>query len=214
MSLKIIGKKKGMIQIFDENGNVVVCTAILAEPNLVAQVKTKEKDGYLALQLASIKKKEKNVSKPLIGHFKKANIPVCDALAESRLDDVSSYQVGQEITVSAFKVGDKVDVIGISKGKGYQGMIKKYNYAGGPAAHGSSFHRHAGSTGMRSTPGRSFPGDPRPSHMGAERITQQGLEIVGIDVEKNVILVKGSIPGHRESVVFIAPAKKKIIKKK
>lgn len=215
MSLKLIGKKKGMVQIFDESGNVVVCTAIQAEPNFVAQVKTKEKDGYCALQIAGVKNRsDKNVSKPLLGHFKKGNIPACQRLSESRLDDVSNYALGQEINVSIFQVGDYVDVIGISKGKGYQGVMKLYGFSGGPASHGSGFHRHAGSTGMRSTPGRSLPGSPRPCHMGVDRVSQQGLKIISVDVEKNLILVRGSIPGHRESIVYIAPAIKKIIKKK
>ncbi len=209
MSQKLIGKKKGMTQIFDEKGNLVVCTVIEIEPNQVTQIKTKAHDGYNAIQTASIKRR-KNApgTKPMIGHFAKAGVEPCRIVVESRVENVDEYTLGQAITVEQFQTGDLVDVSGVSKGKGYQGVMKKYGFAGGPAAHGSGFHRHAGSTGMRSTPGRCFKGGPRPSHMGSENITQQNLEVVLVDADKNLCLVRGSVPGSRDGIVYIAHAKK------
>ncbi len=212
----LMGRKRGMTQMFDEKGNVVTCTVIHAEPNVITQIKTNENDGYQALQLAfeEVNVKDQRtianrVSKPLLGHFQKAGVKPSRFLFESRIDNVADYQVGQTIGVGIFE-GDKfIDVSGVSIGKGYQGTIKKYNYSGGPAAHGSGFHRHAGSTGMRSTPGRCFPGGPRPSHMGHEKITVQNLRIVAIDQENNLILVEGAVPGHKNAVVVLKDAVKK-----
>ena len=155
----LMGKKRGMIQLFDDKGNVVPCTVIHAEPNVVTQIKTLEKDGYEAIQLAfdEIRVKDertiaKRCTKPLLGHFKKAQVAPRRHLFESKVEDISKFEIGQKLNVSLFEGITHVDVIGISKGKGYQGVMKKYRFAGGPASHGSGFHRHAGSTGMRSTP--------------------------------------------------------------
>lgn len=221
MSLRFMGKKRGMIQYFDETGKVIVGTVIEAEPNVVAQVKTKESDGYEAIQLgfekiqvADKRTMEKRVSKPLRGHFQKNSIEPRRHLTESRVEKASEYTVGQEISVAAFSEVAYVDVMAQSKGKGYQGVIKLHNMSGGPASHGSGFHRHAGSTGMRSTPGRCLPGGPRPSHMGDDRITVQNLEVVMVNVEENVIIVKGAVPGPRNGLVYVSQAVKLKNKKK
>ncbi len=210
MSLKLKGKKLGMMQFFRENGRVVVCTVIQASPNVIAQVKTKESDGYNAIQMGcdqvqgkDPRTKERRMTKPQKGHFAKANIEPCRQLHECRLDSVEEYSVGQEIDVETFAAGEKVDVTGVSKGKGFQGVQKRYNFAGGPAAHGSGFHRRPGSIGMRSTPGRVYPKRKMPGHMGSEQVTVEGLEVLKVDKDKNLILVKGSIPGAQGSWVTI-----------
>lgn len=220
MALKLMGKKCGMTKRFDKTGNVVVCTVIHAEPNVVTQIKTKENDGYNAIQLGYEKiitkdprTVEKRVTKPLLGHYKKANIEPRRHLAESRLDSVDDYTVGQEITVEKFSDIGFIDVTGVSKGKGYQGVMKRYGFSGGPAAHGSGFHRHGGSTGMRTTPGRCFPGTKKAGRMGGERVTVENLRIVGVDAGRHLIIVEGAIPGPNGSLVTVAPAKKKIKKK-
>lgn len=212
MTLKFLGKKEGMAQVYDDNGNIIVCTVISAEPNLIAQIKSKETDGYNALQLAAFKtkpSKAKNVSKPLKGHYKKAGIDPRHTLLESPVESVEDYQVGQEIDVSFFAEIPFVDVSAVSKGKGFQGVMKRHNFSGGPAAHGSGFHRHAGSTGMRSTPGRCLPGGKVAGRMGGERVTVQSLRVVKIDTEKNYILVAGPVPGARGSMLEVSRAEKK-----
>ena len=222
MSPKLMGKKRGMTQFFDKNGNTIACTVIEAEPNVLTQIKTKEKDGYYGIQLAFGKIEVKDprtmsnrCSKPLVGHFQKAGVEPRRHLAETRLDSVDGYTVGQEISVGEFAEVSFVDVCGVSKGKGYQGVMKLFNFAGGPASHGSGFHRHAGSTGMRSSPGRCLPNGKRASHMGDERVTVQNIRVVAVYPEDNVILVEGSVPGPRNSLVFVSPAvKKATIKKK
>jgi large subunit ribosomal protein L3 len=221
MTLKLMGKKRGMTQRFDASGNLVVCTVIHAEPNIVTQIKTKELDGYNALQLGFEKiitedprTIQKRVTNQLLGHFKKANVEPRRYLAETRLDDVNGYSVGQELGVALFTETVFVDVSGVSKGKGYQGVMKRHNFRGGPAAHGSGFHRHGGSTGMRSTPGRCLPGQKKAGRMGGENVTIQNLRVVGIDEGRNLIIVEGSIPGPRGSLVSVAPSKKKQQKKK
>lgn len=215
MSLNMMGKKRGMIQLFDEKGNAVVCTVIEMEPNVVTQVKTKETDGYNAVQTSFDKHKandsrtiEKRVSKPQFGHFLKAKVEPRKVIRESRIDDVSSFTVGQELCVDQFNDVKYVDATAISKGKGYQGVMKLHNFAGGPASHGSGFHRHAGSTGQRSSPGRCLPGGKRASHMGYDRKTVQNLEVHFIDKEENLILVKGAVPGPRNGLVVLSPAVK------
>lgn len=220
MALKLMGRKRGMIQLFDENGNIVPCTVIEIEPNVVVQVKTKEtKDGYNALQLGFEKisandprRFEKRVTKPKKGHFAKANAAPRKHLAESRFIKEPEYQVGQEIGADAFAGIEFIDVTGISKGKGFQGVMKKYNFAGGPGAHGSGFHRHAGSTGMRTTPGRCHPNSPRASHMGDERVTVQNLKVIKVDGEAQIVVVRGAVPGARNALVYLTQAEKKYAK--
>lgn len=223
MTKSLMGRKRGMIQMFDDKGNVVTCTVIHAEPNVVTQIKTADRDGYEALQLAfeEIRVKdsrtiENRVSKPLLGHFKKANVAPSRFLHESRVENCADYQVGQKLSVEIFQEDKFVDVSGVSKGKGYQGVMKKYNFSGGPASHGSGFHRHAGSTGMRSSPGRCLPGGPRPSHMGDENVTVQNLRVVAVDAEQNLIIVEGAVPGAKNAMVIVHNAikKQKTAKKK
>ena len=217
MPLNMMGKKRGMTQIFDDKGNAIVCTVIEAEPNVVTQIKTESTDGYEAVQLGfeEVKTKdprtiEKRVSKPLRGHFAKASLAPRRYLLESRLEKVDGFELGQQFGVEQFDEVKYVDATAISKGKGYQGVMKLYHFAGGPASHGSGFHRHAGSTGMRSTPGRCLPGGKRASHMGLERKTVQNLEVVMIIKEDNLILVKGAVPGPDDGLVVLAPAKKQM----
>lgn len=214
MSRKLMGKKRGMIQLFDEVGNSIPCTVIEATPNIITQLKSKETDGYNAIQVGFDKVTVKDsrtinnrVSKPLRGHFEKAKVAPCRHLSEVRVDNLDEYQVGQELTVDLFTEITYVDVTAISKGKGFQGVMKLHNFKGGPASHGSGFHRHAGSTGQRSTPGRCFPGGKRASHMGLERKTVQNLKVV--KVQDNCIIVKGAVPGHRNCLVYVTQAEKK-----
>lgn len=221
MVLTLMGKKRGMMQLFDEKGNVVVCTVIQAEPNVVTQLKTKEKDGYTAVQLGFEEIKGKTqytidvrTGKPQLGHFKKAGVKPRRFLVESRVDSVDAYALGQEVGLDIFHEVEFVDAIAISKGKGYQGVMKRHHFAGGPASHGSGFHRHAGSTGMRSTPGRGLPGGKKAGQMGLERVTVQNLQVVKVDMENQVILVKGQVPGPRDGLVYIKRAEKKQAKKK
>lgn len=221
MAHKLMGKKRGMIQLFDEKGNIVPCTVIEAEPNVITQIKTKETDGYNAIQLGFDKVVTKDprtvanrVSKPLRGHFSKNSIDPRRHLSELRLDDVANFTVGQEISVAQFADIKYVDVMAMSKGKGYQGVMKLHNMAGGPAAHGSSFHRHHGSTGMRSTPGRCLPGGKMASHMGYDRVTVQNIQVVKVDAEQNIIVLKGQVPGPSNGLVYITDAEKKKISKK
>ena len=221
MSRSLMGRKRGMIQMFDDNGKLLACTVIHAEPSVICQIKTRQNDGYEALQLGydEIRVKDertlqKRVSKPLLGHFKKAGAAPRRRLYEQLVDDTASFAIGQELGVKSFEGVTQVDVIGTSKGKGFQGLIKKNNYSGGPGAHGSGFHRHAGSTGMRSSPGRCLPGGPRPSHMGHARVTAQHLRVVAIDEAENLIVVAGSVPGAMNDVVIVSEAKKAHARKK
>lgn len=216
-----MGKKRGMVQLFDKKGNSVVGTVIELQPNVIVQIKKKETDGYDAVQIGfdkiEVKDKRtvsKRLSKPLRGHYAKAGLEPCRHLCETEVEDINAYQVGQELGLDLYSDIEFLDATAISKGKGYQGVIKKYNFAGGPASHGSGFHRHAGSTGMRSTPGRCLPGGPRPSHMGLETITVQNLEVVMVKPEEQVIVVKGAIPGPTNGLVYIAPSVKKSSSKK
>ncbi len=211
----LMGKKVGMTQTFDDKGNVTPCTVIEVEPNVVVQLKTADTDGYEAIQLGYHTVKvnheetiKNRVTAPLIGHFKKGGVAPCRFLAESRVSTASEYSVGQEIGVEHFEGVAFIDARAVSKGKGYQGVIKRYHFAGGPAAHGSGFHRHGGSTGMRSTPGRCFPGRKKAGHMGNKPVTVQNLKIVGIDKEKRVLLVKGAVPGPNGGMVKISSAVK------
>ena len=203
MKKVIIGKKLGMTQIFDEKGRVIPVTIIEAMPNVVAQVKTIETDGYNAIQLAYGEVKESKVNKPVKGHFAKAGITPKKHLREFRVDSVEEYKVGNEIKADTFTAGDKIDVQGTSKGKGFQGVIKRHGQHRGPMGHGSMYHRRPGSMGPTSTPGRVFKGKKLPGHMGVDTITIQNLDVVKVDMDKNVILVKGSVPGVKGAILKI-----------
>ena len=203
MKKTIVGKKIGMTQIFDEEGKVIPVTVIEAGPCVVAQVKSVETDGYNAIQLGFGEVKESKVNRPEKGHFAKANIAAKKHLREFRVDEVESYKVGDEIKADTFEKGDKIDVQGTSKGKGFQGVIKRHGQSRGPMGHGSMYHRRPGSMGPTSTPGRVFKGKKLPGHMGVETVTIQNLEVVKVDLDKNVILVKGSVPGAKGAVLKI-----------
>lgn len=221
MALKLIGKKRGMTQLFDGKGNLLPCTVIEIEPNVVTQIKTVESDSYSAIQLGAEKivtKDARTIAKRLnksqIGHYAKNNIAPRRHLGETKIEKADQYSIGQEIGVESYAEASFIDVTAISKGKGYQGVMKLHGYAGGPASHGSGFHRHAGSTGMRSTPGRCLKGGKRASHMGHNRVTVQNLQIIKVDAERQVIIVKGQVPGPRNGLVTISPAVKKLVERK
>jgi large subunit ribosomal protein L3 len=210
MSLTLIGQKKGMTQVFDKDGKLIVCTVILAEPNTVLQIKRKETDGYNSVQLGGVPmnaSEAKRASKPMKGKFAKVQVEPCKVIRESRVEKVDEFQVGQKLDASVFADVKFVDVEGVSKGKGFQGVMKLFNMAGGPGAHGSGFHRHMGSTGMRSTPGRCFPGGKRASRMGGDQVTVQNLRVV--EVKGNLLLVEGAVPGASDGVVYITKASKR-----
>ena len=203
MKKAIIGKKVGMTQIFDEQGKVIPVTVIEAGPCVVAQVKTSETDGYNAIQLGFGDVKESKLNKPEIGHFTKSKLTLKKHLREFRVDSVDGVKVGDELKADVFTKGDKVDIQGTSKGKGFQGVIKRHGQSRGPMGHGSMYHRRPGSMGSTSTPGRVFKGKNLPGHMGANTITIQNLEVVAVDLDKNVILVKGSVPGVNGAILKI-----------
>ena len=208
MKKAILGKKIGMTQIFDENGKVVPVTVVEATPCVVVQKKTIQKDGYDAIQVGFGEIREKLVNKPKKGHYAKAGVSLKKKLKEFRLEDCSTYEVGQEITVNVFVAGEKIDVSGVSKGKGFQGVIKRWNANRGPMTHGSKFHRAVGSMGASSDPSKTFKNKHMPGHMGAVNTTVQNLEVVKIIAEKNLILIKGGIPGPNKGTVVIRNAVK------
>lgn len=199
----ILGKKIGMTQIFTEDGTVIPVTVVQAEPNIITQVKTTENDGYNAIQVGFLERKEKHTNQPLKGHFDKAGVTYKKHLKEFRVEDSSEYQAGQEISVEVFEEGSKVDVTGVSKGKGTQGAIKRHNYALGPMAHGSKSHRVAGARSASAYPGRVFKGRAGSGKMGNERVTVQNLEVVRVDADRNLILLRGAVPGHKGGLVRI-----------
>lgn len=203
MNKAIIGKKIGMTQIFNENGKVIPVTVVEAGPCVVVQKKTTEKDGYEAIQVGFGDIREKLVNKPAKGHFAKAGVSLRRTLKEFRLDNASEYEVGQEIKAEIFAAGDKVDVSGVSKGKGFQGVIKRWNAQRGPMTHGSKFKRAVGSMGASSDPSRTFKNKHMPGHMGAVNTTVLNLEVVKVIAEKNLILIKGGIPGPNKGTVVI-----------
>ena len=197
-----------MTQIFNEDGVLTPVTVLQAGPCVVTQVKTVENDGYAAVQVGYGDIREKLVNKPMKGHFAKAGVAPKRFVREFRLEDAESYAVGQEIKADVFAAGDKIDATAKSKGKGYQGAIKRHGQSRGPMAHGSKYHRHAGSNGSATTPGRVFKGKKMPGHMGAVRVTVQNLEVVRVDAEQNLILVKGAVPGPKKSLVMIKESTK------
>ena len=203
----ILGKKLGMTQIFTEEGIVVPVTVVEAGPNVVTQVKTVEKDGYNAIQVGFEDAKEKSLNKPQKGHLAAANV-LKKHLKEFRVDAVDEFTVGQEIKADLFAAGEKIDVTGTSKGKGFQGPIKRHGQSRGPESHGSRYHRRPGSMGACSFPGRVFKNKKLAGHMGSVKVTVQNLEVVRVDADKNLILVKGAIPGPKGSMVTIKEAVK------
>ena len=208
MKKGILGRKIGMTQVFAKNGKLTPVTVIAVEPNYVSQIKTVENDGYNAIQLAAFDKREKLSNKPEMGHLKKANVTPKRFVKEIRNVDVSAYTLGQEVKADIFTVGEIVDVSGISKGKGYQGVIKRHNQSRGPMGHGSQYHRGVGSLGTM-LPMHVLKGKKLPGHMGVETTTIQNLEIIEVNVEDKYILVSGNIPGAKNSLVLIKSAVKK-----
>ena len=203
----ILGKKIGMTQIFTEHGEVIPVTVVEAGPVVVTQIKTTENDGYTAIQVGFQDAKEKSLNKPQKGHLAAANT-LKKHLKEFRVDSVEEYTVGQEIKADLFAAGELIDVTGISKGKGFQGPIKRHGQSRGPETHGSRYHRRPGSMGACSYPGRVFKNKKLAGHMGSDKVTVQNLEVVRVDADKNFILVKGAIPGAKGSVVTIKEAVK------
>ena len=197
----LIGKKVGMTQIFDEQGKVIPVTAIEAGPCTVVQVKTVETDGYNSIQLGFGDVKEHKVIKPVKGHYTKVNLTPKKHLREFRVDNTAEVKVGDELKADTFVAGDKLDIQGTSKGKGFQGVIKRHGQSRGPMGHGSMYHRRPGSMGSTTTPGRVFKGKKLPGHMGHVTVTIQNLEVVRVDLDKNVVLVKGSVPGANGAIL-------------
>lgn len=205
----ILGKKIGMSQIFKEDGTCVPVTAIVVGPCFVVQVKAADKNGYCAIQIGFEDKKEKRTNKPQLGHFKKGTVTPKRFIREIRVDDVKEYKAGQKIEVDIFQEGDFVDIAGKSIGKGFQGGMKRWGWSGGPEAHGSMSHRRIGSVGTNTTPGRILRGHHMPGHMGNKKITVQSLEVVRVDKDNNILLVRGAVPGHKGSYLVVKKAKKK-----
>ena len=224
MKKAILATKVGMTQIFGEDGVLVPVTVLQAGPCVVTQIKTVENDGYSAVQVGFVDKKEKiinkdaggkrevihrhGVNKPLAGHFKKAGVSAKKYIREFKFENADEYALGAEIKADIFAAGDKIDASAISKGKGFQGAIKRLGQHRGPMKHGSKFHRHQGSNGACSSPSRVFKGKGMPGHMGCVKVTVQNLEVVRVDAEKNLLLVKGSVPGAKKALVTIKETKK------
>ena len=203
MKKAILATKVGMTQIFGEDGRLTPVTVLQAGPCVVTQVKTVENDGYSAVQVGFVDKREKLVNKCQKGHFDKAGVSYKRYVRELKLDNAEEYALGAEIKADAFAAGDKIDATAISKGKGFQGAIKRHGLQRGPMAHGSKYHRHAGSNGACSDPSKVFKGKKMAGHMGSRRITIQNLEVVRVDADANLILVKGSVPGPKKSLVTL-----------
>ena len=218
MTLGLLARKRGMTQVFGNDGNVIPVTVLEAGPCTVVQVKSQASDGYEALQIG-FEPKKKNVTKPMAGHFKKANVPASRGLREVRLKSTEGYQVGQTLTADVFKPGELVDVSGVTKGQGFQGGVKRHGWSGGDATHGSMFHRAPGSIGASSDPSRVFPGHRLPGRMGAEPRTISHLEVVRVLPDQNLLLVKGAVPGATGGLVLVrksvklSKAQQKAVKK-
>ncbi|GAV32358.1 MAG: 50S ribosomal protein L3 [Anaerosomatales bacterium] len=205
MARAILGRKLGMTQVWGEGDRLIPVTVIEAGPCVVTQVRTKDRDGYSAIQIGFGDIKESRVNKPMAGHFKKAGVAPKRHLAEVRLDEAEAAQakVGDTITVEAFEPGSRVHITGTSKGKGFQGVMKRHNFAGGPGGHGSHFHREPGSIGQCASPSRVLKGLGLPGHMGSETVTVRNLEVVKVDAEQNLLLVKGAVPGGKNGLLMI-----------
>ena len=209
MKKAILATKVGMTQIFDANGSLIPVTVLQATPNVVTQVKTVENDGYAAVQVGFGEIRDVLVNKPRKGHFAKAGVANKRFLREFKFENAAEYTVGQEIKADIFAEGDKIDATGTSKGKGFQGAIKRHGLSRGPMKHGSKYHRHAGSNGPATTPGRVFKGKHMPGQMGAVKVTVQNLEVVKVDVENNLLLVKGAVPGSKKALLVLKETVKK-----
>ena len=203
MKKAILATKVGMTQIFNEDGVLTPVTVLQAGPCVVTQVKTEDNDGYKAVQVGFVDKREKLINKPMKGHFDKAGVSYKRYVREFKFENAEEYAVAQEIKADIFTAGDKIDATAISKGKGFQGAIKKNGQHRGPMAHGSKFHRHQGSNGACSSPSRVFKGKGMPGHMGCVKVTVQNLDVVRVDADKNLILVKGAVPGPKKALVTI-----------
>ena len=198
----IIGKKVGMMQLFDDTGRAVPVTVIAAGPCTVTELRTQEKDGYSAVQMGWGNVKEKKLKRPAEGFFKKQNVKPHKVLREFRVNDLGALEIGQEIKVDTFEVGQYVDVIGTSKGKGFAGTMKRYNFSGGPRTHGSNTHRQPCSSGVTDS-ARTIKGLKKPGHMGSERVTSQGLKVIRVDADRNLLIVRGSVPGAQNGLLMI-----------
>ena len=209
MKKAILATKVGMTQIFNENGMLIPVTVLQATPNVVTQVKTVENDGYAAVQVGFGEIRDVLVNKPRKGHFAKAGVANKRFLKELKFENAAEYTVGQEIKADIFAEGDKIDATGTSKGKGFQGAIKRHGLSRGPMKHGSKYHRHAGSNGPATTPGRVFKGKHMPGQMGNVKVTVQNLEVVKVDVENNLLLVKGAVPGPKKALLVLKETVKK-----
>lgn len=210
MKKAILATKVGMTQIFNENGELIPVTVLQAGPCVVTQVKTEENDGYKAVQVGFLDKREKLVTKPVKGHFDKAEVSYKRYVRELKLENAEDYKLADEIKADVFAVGDRVDASAISKGKGFQGAIKRHGQSRGPMAHGSKYHRHAGSNGACSSPSKVFKGKKMPGHMGCDKVTIQNLEVVRVDADNNLLLVKGAVPGPKKALVTIRESVKAI----
>ncbi|MGE0456302.1 MAG: 50S ribosomal protein L3 [Vicinamibacteria bacterium] len=203
----IIAKKLGMTQVYAEDGQAVPVTVLQAGPCVVVQRKSKQKDGYSAVQLGLVEeRKTKHVTKPMQGHFKKAGLPPCRVLREFRVDEGAEVKVGDKVSVALFAPGDSIDVTGTSKGKGFQGVVKRHHFRGGAATHGSMFHRAPGSIGASAFPSRVLKGMRAAGHMGSERVTMKNLTVVRVDAEKNILVVRGAVPGAASGYLVIRKA--------
>jgi large subunit ribosomal protein L3 len=201
--IALLAKKVGMTQVYDESGRVIPVTVLAAGPCPVVQVKTADRDGYTALQIGFGKRREKLIPKALQGHHKKHNVSGVRMLREIRLDDPSPYQVGQELTVSLFEVGAKVDVVGTSKGRGFAGVVRRHHFTAGRATHGCTTHKQPGSIGASAYPSRVIKGKRLPGRMGGARVTVRNLDVIGVDADQHLIWIRGSVPGHPNATVLI-----------
>ena len=210
MKKAILATKVGMTQIFNDNGELIPVTVLQAGPCVITQVKTEENDGYKAVQVGFVDKREKLVTKPMRGHFDKAGVSYKRYVRELKLENAEDYKLADEIKADVFAAGDRVDASAISKGKGFQGAIKRHGQSRGPTAHGSKYHRHAGSNGACSSPSKVFKGKKMPGHMGCDKVTIQNLEVVRVDADNNLLLVKGAVPGPKKALVTIKESVKAI----
>ncbi len=209
MTIGIVGRKSGMTRVFAEDGASIPVTVVEVEPNRIAQLKTLENDGYTAVQVTAGTRRPSRVSKPLAGHFAKANVEAGEGLWELRCDSLDGFEVGGQLTVESFEPGQMVDVTGTSKGKGFQGVIKRWNFSTQDATHGNSLsHRAPGSIGQNQSPGRVFKGKKMAGHMGSERVTVQNLQVVRVDAERNLLLIRGAVPGAPGGKLIVRPAAK------